>query len=353
MQEILNTHYYHLHQIPELSDHLDKTTEYILQHLPPCTIHNIPQGGLLAYFDKHQKETIAFRADCDALPLQEENQFPYMSKHPNCMHACGHDGHMSILLTLAQQLPHLSSDYNVLCIFEYAEETYGGAKYIVQNPLFLQYSPIAIYGLHIWPYLPMHSISLANMSSSCEVTITIHGKASHIAQATEGIDANEIAGQFLSQAILQYPDICIRFGIIKGGTAPNILSNLTILTGTIRCRKTQTQEFAKRYLWQLATLYMMRYQNLIEVQFNEGYPAIINHPQLLNQTQQQYLKLQQEPTFTFASDSFAYYPNSLYVFLGSGTNQPLHTTTYQFPLEILSTGYLYFQSLLTKVAVHP
>ena len=344
MQETLFKHYQNLHQIPELSNKLPKTTKYILNHLPPCDITMIDKGGILAYFNKQKAETIAFRCEMDALPINETNTIPYKSKHPKQMHACAHDAHMAILLTLANQLPQIEPKYNILLIFEYAEETYGGAKYIIQNQTYLNYHLKQIYALHIWPNLPKGQL-LTNkhlMATSCEVKITVHGQEDHIATTNPIVDANAIASQLYNQANLEFPDFLIRFGIIKGGTAPNIISNKTVIHGTIRSLQLETLDFAKQYLWKLATLYMMRYSNIIEVTFNDGYPPLINSMELVS------TPIQIQPLSFFTTDSFSYYlqtTKGLYVLLGTEETTTLHTSKFLVPQELLLIGYQYFYQL--------
>ena len=344
----MSEHYYKLHQIPELSNHLPKTQEYIVNHLPKCEITMIENGGILAYFDNNKKHTIAFRAEMYALPIQQTNDIPYISKHSNIMHACAHDGHMAILLTLANHLPNNCTS-NVLFIFECAEETYGGAKHIIQHP---NYHPNSIYTLHIWPNIPKHQLLTSThlMAASCEVKITIKGTGGHIATQEQYIDTNKIAAELYNQATLQYPDFFIRFGILKGGNAPNIIPNQTILHGTIRSLTPQNIDFAKQYLWKLATLYMMRYSNIIEVTFNEGYPAIQNSEDIITRTQNTIPELQVQPISYFTTDSFAYYLQNtpgLYALLGTGENIPLHSSNFIVPLDILETGYQFYYRILT------
>ena len=344
MQETLYKHYQQLHQIPEISNTLPKTTNYILSNLHSCEITIVENGGILAYFHKNKPNTIAFRCEMDALPIQETNNIPYKSIHPNQMHACAHDAHMAILLTLANQLPQLETNYNFLLIFEYAEETYGGAKYIITNQQYIHYQPIAIYALHIWPNLPKGQLVTNEhlMATSCEVKIIIHGQEDHIATKNTIVDANMIASEFYQQATLNYSDFFIRFGIIKGGHAPNIICNQTLLHGTIRSLQLKNIDFAKQYLWKLATLYMMRYSNIIEVSFSDGYPPLINSMDLVS------TPIQIQPLSFFTTDSFSYYlqhSKGLYALLGTGENTTLHTSNFLVPQDILLIGYNYFYQL--------
>ena len=238
---------------------------------------------------------------------------------------------------------------NILLIFEYAEETYGGAKFIIEHPKYQQYNIDFIYGLHIWPNLPTKFITNHQlMAASCEVKITIHGISTHIANIDNIHDTNLIASEFLQQANTIFPDYLIRFGILKGGDTPNVIANKTVLHGSIRSFTTQNLDFAKRYLWQLATLYMMRYSNIIEISFTDGYPPLINDLELM----QPNTEIQNISYFT--TESFAYYlqkKKGLYVLLGTAQDIPLHSNTFQVPLDLLSIAYQYYVQLIKAEVV--
>ena len=129
MQIIADRRY--LHTIPELGRELPKTTQYVMQTLEPlsCRVFCPIECGVCAWFDFGADKAIAFRADMDALPIQEKTGLEFSSRHPGKMHACGHDGHMAMLLELARQLDRLEwLDRNVLLIFQPGEETPGGAE---------------------------------------------------------------------------------------------------------------------------------------------------------------------------------------------------------------------------------
>ena len=125
-----------LHRIPEIDRELPKTLAYLVESLKhtSCRVFSPADGALCAFFDFGQNHAIAFRADMDALPIEEKSGVDFASAHPGNMHACGHDGHMAILLELARRLsdkPALS--HNVLLIFQPAEETIGGALSICES----------------------------------------------------------------------------------------------------------------------------------------------------------------------------------------------------------------------------
>ena len=176
-----------LHRIPELDKELPETLAYLRGALAGlrCRVFSPTDGALCAWFDFGQEAAIAFRADIDALPIEEKTGLPYASTHPGKMHACGHDGHAAIVLELARRLSKKESlPHNVLLVFQPAEETTGGAKDICDTGIFREYNVQAIFGLHLWPGLPAGTVASRKnelMARSCEVTVDVYGKSSHIA----------------------------------------------------------------------------------------------------------------------------------------------------------------------------
>ena len=150
-----------LHQIPELDKELPNTMGFLRQQLEnlKCKVFSPMPGALCGYFDFGAKSAIAFRAEADALPIVERTGVNYASRHLGRMHACGHDGHMAILLELARRLSRKDTlNYNVLLVFQPAEETTGGARDICKTGLFKLYKVEAIFGLHLWPGLEAGTI---------------------------------------------------------------------------------------------------------------------------------------------------------------------------------------------------
>ena len=145
-----------LHQIPELELTLPKTMTYLRSALSGlrCRLFSPIANSLCAYFDFGKAETLAFRADCDALPVFEKSGVDFASTHAGCMHACGHDGHMAMALELARRI-HEKADlpHNILILFQPGEETPGGAKPLCDTGVLEEYRVKALFGLHLWPGL--------------------------------------------------------------------------------------------------------------------------------------------------------------------------------------------------------
>ena len=193
-----------LHQIPELELELPKTQRYLQEALRdlPCSLSSPIPSSVVAFFDAGRKESIAFRSDMDALPVTEATGRAFASRHTGCMHACGHDGHMAMLLEFAHQLSAYYKElpHNVVLIFQPGEETPGGAEPMCKSGIFEQYHIKRIFGFHVWPMLDKGVIATRRnefMARSSEVNIDITGKSAHAAKYQEGIDAMEIAARYL------------------------------------------------------------------------------------------------------------------------------------------------------------
>jgi amidohydrolase len=178
-----------LHSIAELSEHEKKTSEFILSYLKRCNpttiLENVGGHGILCVFDSKQDgPNIVFRAELDALPIQEHTKKSYMSFHPGVSHSCGHDGHMSILLGLAQYLSKKPDDIRgkIILLFQPAEETAVGAKKVMDDDRFHALRPTHVFGLHNIPLFPLGSILVTHdvfASASEGLIIRIHGISRH------------------------------------------------------------------------------------------------------------------------------------------------------------------------------
>lgn len=226
-----------LHRIPELDDQLPETTAYVRTVLEglPCQVSAPIPGSVCAFFDAGKPETVAFRADLDALPVSECTGLPWASVHPGKMHACGHDGHTAMMLALAEFVgAHLDAlPRNVLFLFQPAEETTGGALRLCQSGILSRHGASRVFGLHLWPGLPAGQVYTrpgAMMARANEVTVTITGKSVHLSRAAEGLDALTAGAEYLRRAYAMTdtlpPEelVVLRFGKMVSGTVRNAVS---------------------------------------------------------------------------------------------------------------------------------
>ena len=348
-----------LHQIPELDKALDKTMEYLKNALSglSCQVLSPMDGALAAWFDFGKPEAIAFRADADALPIEEKTGAPYASRHEGCMHACGHDGHMAILLELArrlskkQDLPH-----NVLLVFQPAEETTGGARDLCDTGIFEAYHVKAIFGLHLWPGLEAGMIFSRRgelMARSCEVTADIYGKSAHIAKASPGIDALEAGTEFFSRCLALErslsPDIfrLLKFGKFHSGTVRNALSAHTHMEGSLRAFQDDVFETLRSGIKTIAVEVEEAYGARMQLHFSSGYPAVMNPADLYEKVRQSVSFRELEEPFMTAED-FSWYQRRLpgiFFFLGLGDTPALHADTFDFDETLLLKGSDFFEAL--------
>ena len=348
-----------LHRIPELDRRLPETMAYLRTSLEGlgCQLFSPMESALCAWFDFGQKDAIAFRADADALPITERNNVDYASQHPGWMHACGHDGHMAILLELARRLRKKESlPHNVLLVFQPAEETTGGAKDLCSTGIFHRYNVQAIFGLHLWPGLPEGMIaSRANemMARSCEVRVDIYGKSAHIAKAEEGCDALAAGVEFYRRATRMEGALpknifrLLKFGKFESGTVCNALSDHTHMEGSLRAFQDEVFYTLRAGLVSIAKEIERSTGCTVNVYMTDGYPAVMNPPELHKRVRRAvgFFELD-KPSMT--AEDFSWYQKSLpgmFFFLGVGDTPALHSDNFQFPEEILMKGAEFFEEL--------
>ena len=348
-----------LHRIPELQWELPETMEYLKAALSGlnCRLFAPVEGSLCAWFDFGAEKAIAFRADCDALPICEKGEHDFISAHPGKMHACGHDGHMAILLELARRLsdkPQL--DRNILLIFQPAEESPGGAKILCDTGLLEKHQVEAVFGLHLWPGLEkgvVFSREQELMSRSSELTVDIYGKSSHIAKASEGLDATAAAFDFyrkmlaLERSLPEQVYRLLNFGKVHSGTARNALSAHAHMEGTLRAFQDDVFEYLRDGLHAIASDVEKATGCAVQLHLADGYPAVMNPGEVLAKVNTVApVRMLEEPSMT--SEDFSWYQRhvpGVFFFLGLGDVPALHSDNFDFDDSILVKGADFFEKL--------
>lgn len=352
---MLTEHRRTLHRIPETGWDLPETAAYLQRVLAPlpCEVFSPVGDAVCAWFDFGRPRAVAFRSDMDALPVCEQTGLPFASTHPGKMHACGHDGHMAILLGLAQSLAASAEKpaCNVLLIFEPAEETTGGAKAICESGIFTRYHVTRVYGLHLWPELPKNAVASragGMMARSCELTVEISGRSVHLARWREGDDALEAGARFLlcAYALAEKSDCLLRFGRMSSGEARNSVSRATRLEGSLRCFDDARFALLWGELEALAGAVQAETRCRVALSRSEGYPPVTNDAALLRQARERFPVGEAEPTYI--TEDFSEYQRrvpGVFFLLGTG-GRPLHSPDFDFDEGVLATGLKLFQSLL-------
>ena len=363
-----------LHRIPELDFDLTKTHDYICSVLEKmdCQVSTVAETGVCAFFDFGKKEAVAFRSDMDALPISETTNAPYASEHEGAMHACGHDGHMAMLLVFAHCLQEISEEgkarkwrrgnvphTNVLLIFQPAEETTGGAQDICKAGVLKDHNVRRVFGFHMWPYIDkgvISSISGPMMSKSSEINIDIEGRRSHCTAAEEGIDALYIGCQYLMQ-LYTIPEVSesqpsiLKFGKMESGDVRNAISPHTRIEGTLRCLDLETFDIIIAKMEEYAQMMEEAYGCNIKVSHSEGYPPVTNDDRLYVRAASILGDLGFKPLEkpSMIAEDFSFYQQEvpgLFMFLGTGTGIPLHSSDFDFDEDNLAKGVESYLRLL-------
>ena len=356
-----------LHQIPELGFDLPKTSAFVQAELKSFGYEPIimAKTGVIAVKKGLSEEAIAFRTDMDALPVLEQTTHAFQSTHPGKMHACGHDGHMTMLLGFAKSVANLPPfKHTLVFIFQPAEEGPGGAKVLIDEGLFTRFAIKSIFGIHLFPGLPEGALGITAgplMASAIEFSVTIQGKSAHAAQPHEGQDAIVVASQVIQayQTIISrnrdpLETAVITIGSIQGGEAPNIIAREVVLKGTIRGFNPEVMSMIKRRITEINTGLSAATQTQITAQLIDAYPAVINDESLVKKVAQG-ITLPTSPLKPkmFAED-FSYYQQQvpgLFAFLGTNDDSgnlgyPLHSCYFNFNEKVLLNGIEYYRQVL-------
>lgn len=347
----------HFHRYPELSFQEYKTQEFIYSYCKnlSCQIEKI-KTGIMLYFNLNKSSTIAFRAEMDALPIKEKVDVEYASINEGIMHACGHDGHMAILLLLAKFINFHQEqlDNNYLLIFQPSEEVYGGSKLIIESDFFNKHLPECIFSLHVFPTLKEGLIFYHEgpfLAMCCEIDIFIQGKAAHIYSLSEGIDANRIANYLMNKLYdyfdkLNQDNTRFLIGKINGGTQRNIVSESCSLHITLRNFAQEDYLIQKRDIIKIIVQAEDSFNCKIKINFNDDFAPVINDKKLIELVKKHYdIKLTSRKII---GDDFAQYHTKCltgYFLLGINSSF-LHSANFSFDEKVLLNGLNFYQSIL-------
>ncbi|MBF4692814.1 M20 metallopeptidase family protein [Fusibacter ferrireducens] len=359
-----------LHKIPENGFEEHKTSQYLQTVLKSLNIDfEIVFGtGILAYIKgRDPKRTLAFRTDMDGLPVTEESSCSVHSEHKGYMHACGHDGHMAMMLGFAKWLSENSNDVldNILLIFQPAEEGPGGASPIVKGGYLKKYHVDEIYGIHLYPVVPEGKFGLksgAMMAMTGELDIDIITKSAHGAQPHQGIDAIVIAAQLISalQSIVSrnvspIKSSVLTIGRLESGERRNIISGSARLEGTLRAFDKAVYELLKKRIVEILEGYKIAYDLDYKIEIRDLYPPVINDNRLF----EQFVRIQGADQCVvleeqMISEDFAFYQEAvpgLFYFVGTynaekGYTFPLHNSKFNFDETVLLNGIKSYVNVL-------
>ncbi len=284
-----------LHQQPELGFQEYLTAEFILEKLQAWGIDHqakLAGTGIVAVISGQRPgRVLAIRADMDALPIQEENTVPYRSRHAGRMHACGHDGHVTIALGIAYYLSrHPDFAGTVKIIFQPAEEGPGGAEPMIQAGVLHNPEVEAIIGLHLWNNLPLGSVGVREgaLMAAVEVfDLVIQGKGGHGAMPHQTVDAIVVGAQIVNalQTIVARNLDPLQSGVVtvgefQAGRAHNVIADTAQLSGTVRYFDPNLNGFFKQRIEQLVAGICQSHGASYRFDYQALYPPVINDRQI-------------------------------------------------------------------------
>lgn len=362
-----------IHLYPELGFEEEITSKFIEDYLINLglKVERIAKTGIVGLLvGGLPGPVVAIRADMDCLPIQEETEVDYKSKYQGKMHACGHDGHVSILLCTAKNLVQNKCKIKgqVKFIFQPAEESEGGALPMILEGALENPRVEKMYALHLWSMIPIGKIGIKSgpiMGATCEMKIEIMGIGGHGALPQDSIDPIVTAASFIqnvqtviSRNIDPLSSGVISFGTINGGSACNVIASKVTLSGTIRCDTVFGMEKLKLRVETILKSTCVTFGATSHHQFNDGYPALINNESVTQEVitaAQAILGINSITKYqTLAAEDFAFFAErvpSCYFFLGAQNpakqcHYPHHHPKFNIDEDALLSGMKIFTKII-------
>ena len=381
LHEQMVTWRHYIHKHPELSFKEEMTSDFIASVLESNNIEmhrGLAVTGIVATVHGTKKgKAIGLRADMDALPIQERNRFSHKSIHDGKMHACGHDGHSTMLLGAAVYLKQ-NNDFSgtVHFIFQPAEEGGGGGRVMVEEGIFEKFPCEAVYGMHNWPGMAEGQFAVhdtAVMAANETLKITIKGKGGHAAMPDQCVDPIVIGAQIItaiqsvvSRNVAPLDSAVVSVTMVDAGFVSNVIPNEMNLTGSLRYFKSEVGNDVKKKIKTIAEGISQSMGATASFSSVPNYPATVNTPKhaklcasaaevVVGSTN---VLRNEKPSM--GSEDFSFLLNAsegAYIWIGNGLvpeDGPeggcmLHNTQYDFNDEILPLGSSYWVELVKGI----
>lgn len=367
----------HIHENPETAYKEINTSNFIADKLKEFGIEvhqNIGKTGLVGIIhgkNNDSNKAIGIRADIDALPMSEKTNLPYASKNEGAMHACGHDGHATMLLGAAKYLAQ-TRNFNgtVHCIFQPAEEGgNAGAKAMIEDGLFKRFNIESIWGIHNWPGVSVGQAVIHEgfaMAGGDIINLNIYGKGGHAAQPQHSNDPIVAAGftitalqSLVSRQLDPFNNIALSLTKIEGGSAFNVIPDGVTIGGTLRSTDKMLRDEMLAKIKNIAENACAINNCTVDLEIRPGYPSTINDKKSAQLATAIFEKTYgknsinrvEKPTMT--SEDFSYMLEEkpgAYIWLGAGENsEKLHSPFYDFNDELLPIGANYWANLAETI----
>ena len=361
-----------IHENPELGFNELKTGDKVASLLKSWgfdVVRGVGKTGIVGTLKVgHGKKIIGIRADMDALPIEEETNLDYSSKNEGVMHACGHDGHTTILLTAARYLAETKNfDGTVRVIFQPAEESYGGGKKMIDDGLFEKFPCDRIYGLHNWPGFPSGTLRFTKgpmMASVDTAYIAVRGKGGHGARPETTIDPIVAASSIVmalqtivSRNVPPLEAALVTVGMFKGGSVSNVIPEEVKMELTIRAFSAKIRDLLQERICKLAKSQAESYGAKAIINYERGYPVTVNDVESIDfalgvakQVVGDKNVVENAEPLT-PSEDFSYMLEKVpgaYIIMGNGDSAGLHTPHYNFNDDGIAVGATLWGALVEK-----
>ncbi|AII86291.1 M20 family metallopeptidase [Planktomarina temperata] len=374
MFEEISTWRRDLHAHPELRFEEYRTAAFVASKLKEFGVDEIVTGfggtgvvGVIHGQNNTSGRSIGFRADMDALPIQEVNDLPHASTIPGKMHACGHDGHTSMLLGAAKYLAETRNfDGKIVLAFQPAEEGGGGARAMIDAGLMDKWNVEEIYGMHNMPGLPIGEFAVRTgpqMACPDKFEIIVHGKGGHGAMPHKSVDSTLVAAQIVvalqsiaSRNINPLENIVVSVcGFRTETDTYNVIPNTVRLRGTVRTFEKDVQSFVRARIDALTKSTADGYGAVAEVTHMSGPPPLVNHERQADFAAEIALSVcgvahrNFEPSMGGEdfSEMLLERPGA-YLFVGNGDSADLHNPSYEFNDDVIPVGCSWFVTMAER-----
>ncbi len=375
LQEQMSAWRRDIHAHPELGFQEQRTSELVAARLAEFGIEvhrGIGKTGVVGVLRAGlSKRSVGLRADMDALPIREANTFAHHSQNPGKMHACGHDGHTTMLLGAAKYLAETRAfDGTVHFIFQPAEEGLGGAKAMVEDGLFRRFPCDAIFGMHNRPGMPLGKFAVRSgpmMAGGAFFDIDIEGRGSHGARPEAGVDTVLVAAHvtaalqsIVSRNVRPVDTAVVSVTQIHGGDAYNVIPQTARLSGTVRAFSSDVMTLIGKNMARVAEGVASGFGARATVDYRPIFAPLVNDPQEADFAAEICSEIagaesvKRDPALIMASEDFSFMLNEVrgcYINLGNGDGEgacEVHNPSYDFNDQALPYGASFFARLVEK-----
>ncbi|MDX2482511.1 MAG: M20 aminoacylase family protein [Pseudodonghicola sp.] len=364
-----------LHRNPELLYEVSRTAGKVADALRAAGVDEVHEGigrtgvvGVIRGRTNTSGRSIGLRADMDALPITEETGAEWASDVVGKMHACGHDGHTTMLLGAAQHLAESRAfDGTVIVIFQPAEEGGAGARAMIEDGLFQKWPCNEVYGMHNRPNLPLGQFTIASgpiMGSVDAVEITISGRGGHAAQPHNAIDPMPATAAVIqavqamsARSIDPFEASVVSLCTIEGGNAFNVIPQEIKITGTVRTLRQEVRDHIESSLGTLVSSVAAGFGCVGRLEYSRNYPVTVNHEAETElAVQAARAVVGEENVFTdmpptLGGEDFSFMLNEVpgaMINVGNGPSAQLHNPAYDFNDEVIGWGCSYWTELVRQ-----